>query len=81
MHKRLGGGVTSMTQDHPYDRPISMPEAAIRLGVSVATVRRLIETDGLPARRIGRQIRIPRTDFENWLLSRDVPASAGDELG
>lgn len=37
---------------------VSMPEAAKRLGVSLATVRRRVRDRSLPSRRIGRSVRV-----------------------
>jgi excisionase family DNA binding protein len=37
---------------------VSMPEAAKRLGVSLATVRRRVRDLSLPSRRIGRTVRV-----------------------
>lgn len=37
---------------------VSMPEAAKRLGVSLATVRRRVADRSLPSRRIGRTVRV-----------------------
>ena len=51
---------------------LTMAEAAARLGVSVATVRRMIDRDGLPARRVGRQYRIPLNAFHRWCEQLDV---------
>lgn len=45
----------------------SMPEVATQLNVSVATVRRWIDQQGLPARRVGKGIRIPAAAFHSWL--------------
>ena len=47
-------------------KDMTMPAIAIRLGVSVATIRRWIDTHGLPAMRVGRAIRIPAYEFEEW---------------
>ncbi len=61
-----------MTQGTAGGKTLRLPEAAIRLGVSVATVRRLIDSRGLPALRVGRQIRIPLTEFEDWYARQAV---------
>lgn len=57
---------------HTDDLLLTMPEVAGRLGVSVATVRRLIERDGLPAKRVGRQYRVPEAAFRRWWEALDL---------
>ena len=56
------------------DRLLTPPEIAAQLGVCLATVRRLIARDGLPAKRIGRQLRVPARAFKQWCDERDVAA-------
>ncbi len=51
---------------------LTLPQVAVRLGVCVATVRRMIERDGLPAKRVGRQYRVPARAFEKWWESLDA---------
>ena len=53
-------------------KDMTMPEAAIRLGLSVATIRRWIDTRGLPAMRVGRAIRIPAHEFEEWYANHNL---------
>jgi excisionase family DNA binding protein len=48
------------------DAWLTLPEVAVRLGVCVGTVRRLILRDGLPAARIGRQVRVSVLPFKAW---------------
>ena len=55
---------------------LTLAEVAARLGVCVATVRRMIDRDKLPARRVGRQFRIPVHAFERWIEQLDVRASS-----
>lgn len=47
-------------------------ETATRLGVSEATVRRLVRRGDLPHLRVGSQIRVDAAELEAW-LRRDVP--------
>lgn len=56
---------------HADEQLLTMAEVAGRLGVSVATVRRLIDRDGLPAKRVGRQFRVPETAFRRWWEALD----------
>jgi excisionase family DNA binding protein len=51
---------------------LSLPEVAVRLGVCVATVRRMIDRDGLPGKRVGRQWRVPEAAFDRWCETLDV---------
>ncbi len=53
-------------EERQPDHVLTMSEVAARLGVCVATVRRMIERNGLPARRVGRQYRIPSEAFAQW---------------
>ena len=55
---------------------LTMADVAARLGVCAATVRRMIDRDGLPARRVGRQFRIPAEAFARWYAQLDVRADA-----
>jgi excisionase family DNA binding protein len=43
---------------------------ALRLGVSVRTVRRLIAAGELPAHRIGRSVRVSADDLARFLAAR-----------
>ncbi len=54
---------------------MTMREVADYLQVSPCTVRRLVEKQGLPAVRAGRQLRFRREDVDGWLGAR---AAAGD---
>lgn len=64
---------------------LKLPQAAIRLGVSVATVRRWINLEQLPARRVGRTIRIPSAALEAWYenhsMNRTLPRPVSDTRG
>ena len=53
------------------------PEAARRLGVTIRTLRRLIDDGRLPAYRIGRVIRLQQSDLDAFVdASRIRPRSA-----
>lgn len=58
--------------EHRSEVLLTLPEVAARLGVCVATVRRMIERGGLPAKRVGRQYRVPTRAFEQWWDTLDV---------
>lgn len=47
-------------------------EIAAKLRVDISTVRRLIRSGKLPSIRVGRQYRIERTAYEQFLKSREV---------
>lgn len=49
---------------------VSIHDAAMYLGVSADTVRRLIRSGSIPHARIGNSIRIRRTDLDGYLESR-----------
>ena len=46
---------------------ISVAEMAKALGVSNPVAYAIVHTDGFPAMRIGRRIRIPVSAFEAWM--------------
>jgi len=54
------------------DRLLTLPQVAARLGVCVATVRRLIDRGELPAKRVGRQYRVPLRSFTQWWEELDA---------
>jgi excisionase family DNA binding protein len=68
------GGLETM--ETRSDQLLTLPEVAVRLGVCVATVRRMIDRDGLPARRVGRQFRVPTVAFENWCETLDIKSKS-----
>jgi excisionase family DNA binding protein len=47
-------------------------EIAAKLRVDISTVRRLIRSGQLPSIRVGRQYRIERTAYEQFLKNREV---------
>ena len=59
-------------------------EAATVLGVSYWVLLRLIREAGLPARRVGRRVWIPRRGLEAWLDGGNAPERSrcrGEEGG
>ena len=50
----------------------SVAEIAECVGVDQRTIRRLIKTGGLPAVRLGRSMRIPHSEFNEWISLRRV---------
>ena len=47
----------------------SVAESAQLIGVSVATIRRLIDADKLPCARVGDRVLIPRAGLERLLVT------------
>lgn len=58
---------------------LSVPDAAAYLGISQAAVHRLIRARRLPAKRLGRSVRIPRVWLDRWLASdaSELPEGVG----
>lgn len=54
-------------QATPMQGPVSVTHAARKLNVSTGCIRRLIESGGLTAYRIGRNWRIFQSDMEIYL--------------
>lgn len=48
---------------------LTIPAAAAQLAVSPRTVRRLVERGELVAVRIGRAVRIRRSDLDSWVAT------------
>lgn len=51
-------------------------EAARRLGISSKTVLRMLKERQLPGVKIGRQWRVPRARFEEWIHGLEGERSA-----
>jgi excisionase family DNA binding protein len=62
-------GLSTEPGDSPF---LTLGEVLRYLRVNARTVYRLIGTGELPASRIGRQWRIRRSDFEQWLEAQRV---------
>ncbi len=54
----------------------SMQEVAEMLHVSLQTVRRWIQNDGLKTFRAGKIIRIDKTDLDNFLRNKTVDSES-----
>lgn len=48
-------------------------EIAYELGVSLPTVRRILERDGVPVMRLGTKLRVKKADYDAMLASRFKP--------
>lgn len=59
---------------------LSTPQTAAELGVTLATVYRLINNGDLAAHRIGRVIRVRGEDLDAYLQRTRVPPGALDHL-
>lgn len=64
------------------ERPLTVTEAAERLGLSVYTVRSWIWQRRLGCIRLGRAVRVPATEIERVLRRGAIPATREcDEAG
>jgi excisionase family DNA binding protein len=61
------GGSQPPKQPAASPQLITIADAAVRLGVSIKTIRRWIQAGKLAAVRVGRQIRIPLGAFMHFL--------------
>ena len=64
-----------MPADHTRSVPAIAPlldldAVAKRLGVSIKTVRRMVDRNELPAHRVGRLLRISEADFAEYVAAR-----------
>src|SRR5437660_3685835 len=64
------------TSDGPAGEVLTLAEAAAYLRLSEADVLRLVDEQGLPARRVAKEWRFFKGAIQHW-LSR--PAKGGDE--
>ena len=55
---------------------LGAPSAAACLGIQVHTLYRLVDEGGLPSYRIGRVLRIRRSDLDEWLEGQRVQPGA-----
>lgn len=66
--------------DHQTERLLSLNETANQLSCSVVSVRRWIKSGKLPYVRIGRLLRVKRSDVAAWVtqgLSQDCKEAGG----
>ena len=56
-----------MTSAVPQPELLTVAETARRLRVSEKTVRRLVDRSGLPALKVGAQIRVDEAELQGWL--------------
>jgi acetyl-CoA synthetase len=55
---------------------LTLDEAVVLLKISKSTLYKLLETDRIPAKKLGRRWRFVRTDLERWLSSNTQIDSA-----
>ena len=65
-----------MNYAEPEDSFLTVAEVAEMLKLNQQTVRNWIDQGSLPALRVGRRVRIKRSDFER-VLAQSYTASAG----
>jgi excisionase family DNA binding protein len=58
----------------PIERPRTVAEAAMELGLSVHTIRAWVATRRLAHIKLGRAIRIPATEIRRIIDANTVPA-------
>lgn len=64
-----------MTVANRVGRWMALPDVAASLGVSLSTVRRLVASGEIPARRVSpRLLRVNTDEFQIWLDSRQTVA-------
>ena len=66
-----------MNSPEPEDSFLTVAEVAEMLKLNQQTVRNWIDQGSLPALRVGRRVRIKRSDFEQ-VLARSYTGGAGD---
>ncbi len=49
---------------------LTVEEAAHRLGIGRSLAWRLVQKGEIPSVRLGRLVRVPRTELESWLKSQ-----------
>lgn len=67
---RLEAAVARLEQCQPQESApewLGTPAAARYLGVRLRTLYGLVDEQGLPAYRVGRAVRIKRSDLDAWL--------------
>ncbi len=70
--------MTTATDKHEHDY-LSLPEVALRLGVSTPTIRRKVAEGELPAVRLGgpgSSLRVSREALEVWLAANATAPEA-----
>ena len=69
-----------MNSAEPEDSFLTVAEVAEMLKLNQQTVRNWIDQGSLPALRVGRRVRIKRSDFEQ-VLARSYTGGAGTGAG
>jgi excisionase family DNA binding protein len=60
---------------------LSVADVCEYMGVSPFVVTRVLRSGDLPAVKIGREWRIARLDFEDWLNTQRLNSAASSTLG
>lgn len=60
---------------------LSVADVCEYMGVSPFVVTRVLRSGDLPAVKIGREWRIARLDFEDWLNAQRLNSAASSTLG
>lgn len=60
-----------MSDQHPQKEVLNIEEAAALLGVSIKTFNKVLHSQSLPARKIGREWKFSRRALIQWVGSGD----------
>jgi excisionase family DNA binding protein len=59
-------------ETNPTGKLLNVRDAAVRMNVSVMTVRRILNSGGISSYRVGRNIRFSEEDIDSYLQRQHV---------
>lgn len=66
------------TANNPGARLLTLKEAAVYLGVSVWTIRRLVWRGEMPHVPVGKLVQLDRGDLDAWIDAKKTTFGAGN---